>query len=177
MGANTYRELLIGCGLNRDKKIGIEGYPNWQNLTTLDSNGQHNPDDIWDLEKLPLPYEDNTFDEIHAYDVLEHTGQQGDWKFFFNQFTDLWRISKPNGLIMIIVPSVKSVWAWGDPSHKRVLPSENFIFLSQKEYAEQVGKTPMSDFRFYYKADFEILSLHTDNDTTRIILKTIKGGC
>lgn len=166
---------MIGCGLNRDKKIGVEGYSQWQNLTTLDFNGDHNPDTIWDLENLPLPYEDNTFDEIHAYDVLEHTGQQGDWKFFFNQFTDLWRISKPDGLVMIIVPSVKSVWAWGDPSHKRVLPPGNFIFLSQKEYERQVGKTPMSDFRFYYKADFGIVSLYMDSvDATHIILKTIK---
>lgn len=143
---------------------------------TLDNNTFHSPDVVWDLEVMPLPFEDNAFDEIHAYDVLEHTGQQGDWKFFFKQFSELWRISKPNGLIMIIVPSVKSVWAWGDPSHKRVLPPENFIFLSQKEYEKQVGKTPMSDFRFFYKADFEILSLYTDNDATRIILKTIKGG-
>lgn len=154
--------------------MGVEGCPHWQNLTTLDFNEEHNPDTVWDLENLPLPYEDNTFDEIHAYDVLEHTGQQGDWKFFFNQFSDLWRISKPGGLIMIIVPSVKSVWAWGDPSHKRVLPPENFIFLSQKEYEKQVGETPMSDFRFYYKADFEIMSLFTGNDTTHIVLKTIK---
>jgi len=171
-----YRELLIGCGSNRDKKIGIEGQTAWRNLITLDMNEFHNPDVVWDCEKLPLPFDDNFFNEIHAYDVLEHTGKQGDWKFFFSQFSDLWRICKPNGLVMIIVPSVKSVWAWGDPSHTRILPAENFIFLSQKEYEKQVGFTPMSDFRFFYKADFEIMSVFTDNDSTRIVLKAVKGG-
>ncbi|MBV6340450.1 methyltransferase domain-containing protein [Candidatus Magnetobacterium casense] len=168
-----YKELLIGSGKNRDKKLGQKTDASWQGLVTLDFNPDNSPDVVWDLEVLPLPFGDDFFDEIHAYDVLEHIGNQGDWKTFFNQFTDFWRILKPNGMMFIIVPSPKSVWAWGDPSHKRVMPPEMFGFLSQKAY-EQCGTTPMSDFRFFYKADFEIEGLQADDLVTRLILKAIK---
>jgi predicted SAM-dependent methyltransferase len=90
-----YRELLIGCGSRREKLIFFEGKKEWENVTTLDINQDHMPDIVWDLHNIPLPFEENSFDEIHAYEVLEHTGKQGDYQFFFDQFSDFWRILKP----------------------------------------------------------------------------------
>jgi SAM-dependent methyltransferase len=148
-------ELLIGCGSNRDKKLFEQGKPEWDGLVTLDYEPRHKPDVVWDLQKLPLPFEDNSADAIHAYECLEHTGAQGDWRFFFAQFSDFWRVLKPGGRLYATVPSVDSPWAWGDPSHTRVIAPESLIFLNQPAY-EQVGRTPMSDFRSVYKADFDI---------------------
>jgi hypothetical protein len=170
----TMSELLIGAGLNREKKIGVIGRKEWNDLTTLDNNPDHVPDVVHDLEEIPLPFEDNSFDEIHAYDVLEHTGRQGDWRFFFDQFSDFWRMLRPKGFFMAIVPSPTSVWAFGDPSHKRIFAPECLTFLVQGQYEKQVGTTNMSDFRFYYKADFEIADLHTDSEQTRFVLKVVK---
>ncbi|HLY46440.1 MAG TPA: methyltransferase domain-containing protein [Stellaceae bacterium] len=133
----------------------MTGNEQWDGLVTLDHNDDHKPDHIWDLEKIPLPFEENHFDEIHAYEVLEHTGAQGDWRFFFAQWSDFWRILKPDGLFHATVPMWNSIWAWGDPSHRRVINSGTLVFLSQAQYQRQVGKTPMSDFRFCYQADFE----------------------
>ena len=152
-------ELLIGCGSNRDKKLHREGRSEWTALTTLDIAPQHNPDVVWDLNDLSLPFEDDTFDEIHAYEVLEHCGRQGDYKFFFNQWADFWRVLKPGGVFFGTVPYFKSVWALGDPSHTRIIQRENFTFLVQPQYDAQVGITPMSDFRHIYKADFDIVHL------------------
>jgi SAM-dependent methyltransferase len=167
------RELLIGCGPNRDKRLG--NGPDWSGLLTLDSNPVHAPDVIWDLEQLPLPFEDDSFDEIHAYEVLEHTGSQGDWRFFFDQWSDFWRILKPGGMFYGTVPHWRSPWAWGDPSHKRlVMPEHQFVFLSQSEYAKQAGKTPMSDFRFYYKADFDLESCEWEGESYWFSLRAIK---
>lgn len=59
-------ELLIGCGPNRDKRIGIAGELGWKHLVTLDMNPDHGPDFVHDLESLPYPFQENQFDEIHA---------------------------------------------------------------------------------------------------------------
>lgn len=155
----SLRELLIGCGSNRAKKLNVGGRAEWSSLTTLDCNSDHNPDVVHDLNVIPLPFDDESFDEIHGYEVLEHCGTQGDWKFFFAQWSDFWRILKPGGYFLGTVPLPTSVWAWGDPSHTRVLPKECLTFLSQRAY-EQVGTTAMSDFRFCYSADFEIVHLY-----------------
>lgn len=148
-------ELLIGCGSQHSKRV----YPKpeargWTDLVTLDINADHRPDVVHDLTVLPLPFEDESFEEIHAYEVLEHTGQQGDYRFFFAQFSEFWRLLKPGGHLCGSVPLPTSVWALGDPSHTRIIPKESFQFLDQSEYQRQIGVTTMSDFRWLYQADF-----------------------
>jgi len=150
-------ELLIGCGARRVKEVQIGGTAEWSALVTLDINPDHKPDVIHDLRDVPLPFPDERFDSIHAYEVLEHVGSQGDYRFFFPQFADFWRILKPNGLLCGSSPPATSPWAWGDPSHTRVISRESFTFLDQSEYAKQVGRTPLSDFRYLYKADFALV--------------------
>lgn len=168
-------ELLLGAGHTRDKRIGLIGGEGWKRLVTLDCNPDCKPDVVADLESLPLPFSDNTFDEIHAYHVLEHTGRQGDWRFFFNQFMEFWRILKPGGFFMGIVPPSKSVWAWGDPGHSRLFSLACLTFLSQKQYELQAGKTAMSDYRRYWKGDFEVMQAYEDEDEARFVLRAIKA--
>ena len=170
------KELLIGCGSEHTKRLTVDGTTEWSSLTTLDYNPDHKPDIVWDLMQGALPFEDNSFDELHAYEVLEHTGSQGDYKFFFKQFSDFWRVLKPGGHLLATCPSRHSPWAFGDPSHTRVLQSENLSFLSQAQYADQVGRTSMSDFRNIYKADFEPEALTEDEEKFIFILKAIKEG-
>lgn len=170
-GGAIKTELLIGCGNSRDKRMSKQGDPpGWSNLTTLDFSADCGPDVVHDLEVLPYPFADNSFDEIHAYEVLEHTGQQGDWRFFFAQFGEFYRILKPNGCMFITVPTWNSVWAWGDPSHKRVLSLASVTFLSQVEYTKQIGKTSMSDYRETWKGDFQPVYHEIIEDTTKIVL-------
>ena len=167
------KELLIGCGSARDKRLTCDGTNEWTNLTTLDYNADHNPNVVHDLMQLPYPFADNTFDEIHAYEVLEHTGAQGDYKFFFAQFSELHRILKPNGHLLATCPSRTSVWALGDPSHTRVMQKEQLIFLDQDNY-KQVGISSMSDFRGIYKADFQVLMAEDHTDQLLFILRAKK---
>ena len=158
----------------RVKKVWRPGYENWTNLLTVDINPDHSPDLLWDLNNIPLPFEDNSFDEIHAYEVLEHCGRQGDYRFFFSQFSDFWRILKPDGVLIGTCPLCTSVWAWGDPSHTRVIQKENFVFLNQQEYRNQIGVTAMSDFRYLYKADFELPFCSEADDTLMFMLQAVK---
>lgn len=168
------KELLIGCGPSRDKRLHCDGTHEWSNLTTLDYNPDHKPDIVWDLNTGFLPFPDEEFDEIHAYEVLEHTGMQGDYKFFFRQFSDFWRVLKPNGHFLATCPSRHSVWALGDPSHTRVLQKEQLIFLDQERYEIGIGNTSMSDFRGIYKANFEIVAVTETDSIFHFVLKARK---
>lgn len=149
-------ELLLGAGSRHRKLLYTPPNIEFRNLVTLDMNKDHNPDVVWDMETIPLPFEDNSADEIHAYEVLEHMGRQGDWRFFLAQFQDFWRILKPGGMFFATTPHPTSPWAWGDPGHTRVIPPETLTYLGQQNYREQVGVTPMTDYRFAYTADFHI---------------------
>ncbi len=167
-------ELLLGAGASREKKLGVEGREAWTDLVTLDFSNEHSPDVVHDLNK-PLPFEADYADEIHAYDVMEHIGQQGDWQGFFAQWSDIWRVLKPGGMFFGISPHWSSPWAWGDPGHTRVYGPEVLTFLSQAEYAERVGTTPMTDYRFWYQADFDVLATAVQpNRQFAYILKAVK---
>jgi predicted SAM-dependent methyltransferase len=168
------KELLIGCGAQRKKVLFSKGNESWSNLVTLDIEAVHKPDVIHDLCVLPYPFESDEFDEIHAYDVLEHTGQQGDYKFFFAQFSEFWRILKPNGMLFAKCPSYKSSWAWGDPGHTRIIQSNTLVFLKQPEYTKQIGKSQMTDYRSIYKADFQEVYVKETDEDLFFVMKAIK---
>jgi SAM-dependent methyltransferase len=144
------RSLLLGCGLTRQKLLHVTGEETgWGDLTTLDIDPDNRPDVVHDLNALPLPFADNSFDEIHAYEVLEHIGRQGDWQFFFAQFDDLWRILKPGGWLCCTVPWWQERWAWGDPGHTRIIQPETICFLSRPRYDSNI-------YHGKFSCDFDI---------------------
>ena len=163
-------ELLIGAGHNRDKQLALPGKDEWVDLVTLDIMSEVDPDVLWDLHHLPLPFEDETFEEVHAYEVLEHVGQQGDWKTFFAQFEEFHRILKPGGHFFATTPMWDSLWAWSDPGHTRIISAGSINFLDQSQYAD-CGKKCMTDYRPYYKADFEIVHSQEYEERFAFVLK------
>jgi len=168
-------QLLIGAGSSRVKKLALAGAEQWSGLVTLDGEASHGPDVLHDLTKLPLPFMPNTASEIHAYDVMEHVGQQGDWRFWFAQWSDFWRILKPGGVFFGISPDVSSPWAWGDPGHTRIMTGEAMTFLHQPSYDKQVGVTAMTDYRSIYRADYDPMRLSiTDDKQFVYILQAVK---
>lgn len=173
--------LLLGCGAFTEKRISTpEGPFEWGNLVTLDMNPDVKPTVVWDMNELPLPFAENVFDEVHAYEVLEHCGRQGDFRFFFQQFADFWRVLKPGGFLMATVPMWDSPWAWGDPSHTRVITDGSLVFLNQEEYVNQIDKpkngkqTSMTDFRRWYQADFEACAGQKGEHQFSFVLKAHK---
>jgi SAM-dependent methyltransferase len=213
---SPYRELLLGCGHARDKRIFTtrgshidqrDDPYGWQNLVTVDQGDFCSPDVISDLDtdyrftfQFPPTYapperfadaceeidpdsvnpwwvfKDSSFDEVHAYEVLEHLGHQGMAKSFFNHFSEIWRILKPNGYLCATVPSRYSPWLWGDPSHRRLINEESLSFLDQDNYAQLDGPRPtmMSDFRHIYKADFKVIERQDNHKLFYFILQAVK---
>ena len=151
------KQLLIGCGTNKTRLMRLADGDEWEDLTTLDIDPGVKPDVVHDLNVLPYPFETNTFDEIHAYEVLEHCGRQGDYDYFFGQFNELWRILKPGGLLFASCPMWDSPWAWSDPGHTRVITRHSLIFLQRDEY-HQLGTTHMTDYRSQLVGDWELMA-------------------
>ena len=162
------KSLLIGSGNSTKKQIvhGVTPDREFTDLTTLDL---YSADVIHDLNVLPYPFEDDSFDEIHAYEVLEHCGSQGDVNFFFAQFNEFHRIL--SGVMLFSVPNYKSVWAFGDPGHKRVLPPTVFNFLS-KSFYKQVGETACADYRHLIEGYWDCIGVD-EGETVFIILQRV----
>lgn len=167
------KELLLGCGSRTTKDLYVNGNNEFHDLVRLDYNSDHNPTIVHDLRVHPLPFADAEFDEIHAYDVLEHLAQQGDYQFFFKEFTEYHRILKPGGFLMASCPSYDSPWAFGDPSHTRIISKETLVFLDQEQYRAQVGITKMSDFRNIYNVSFKTIHAQDKDGTFYFILRKV----
>lgn len=149
--------LLLGAGNDRRKKVYVPPTTeDWNGeIVTLDMNPNCGADVVWDLDKRPLPFEDEAFDEMAAYDVLEHLGRQGDWRGFFDEFAEYWRILKPEGTFGIIVPIGDD--ALSDPGHTRFLSATQFGFLSQNFYEKNIETgAPVTDYRWYWKRNFNL---------------------
>ena len=165
------RERLLGCGRSRAKRVGV-GALDWSDLTTLDCDASCQPDIVWDLETTPWPLASSYYDEVHAYEVLEHLGRQGDYASFFAHFSEIWRILRPGGCLFATVPDLSSHWLWGDPGHRRSISRETLTFLDQSEYARQPEF--MTDYRSLYKADFRLAMARTEGDRFAFVLEARK---
>jgi len=155
------KELVLGVGHNLKKILALDGNYEYTDPTTIDINPRVNPHILHDLAITPWPVESDTFDEVHAYEVLEHFGQQGDWKAFFDTFSEIHRVLKMGGVLCFSVPLHTSIWAWGDPGHTRLITKDTLIFLDQEVY-KNAGNTPMTDYRFYWKGHFKTVFLKED---------------
>ncbi len=107
------KKLNIGCGT--DVKRG------WINLDSARLTGV---DVVYDIERLPLPFTDNEFDEILCQDVLEHIE-------YIPVLKDLHRILKIDGTIMIRVPHFTSKNNFIDPTHKKLFSVNTWDFFAR----------------------------------------------
>lgn len=171
-----HRILLIGAGHSRELRMDLQLHPGAQ-VTTLDINPLVAPDVVHDLDAITWPFNAGTFAEVHAYEVLEHLGRQGDAAAFFATFSEVWRVLEPDGYLCATCPSPRGVWAWGDPGHTRVIARESLVFLDQTEYARQLDgarATSMSDYRGQYFADFTVVHSEDNGTTHQFVLRAVK---
>lgn len=138
-------KLNIGCG----DKI-LPGYVNIDKFDTF------SPDLVWDLEKTPYPFKDNSVTEIFASHVMEHIGQTTD--SFLNIMKEFYRILVIDGIVDIKVPHPRSDGFIGDPTHVRIITPVIFNLFSKKKCKEFAEKNwPNSRLADYLDVDFEIV--------------------
>jgi len=123
--------LNLGCGL--DKKLGC---------INLDVRRDVNPDVVWDLERYPLPFQSNQFDEIIAKDVIEHIT----FRKTEALLKELYRILKHGGRIYIQVPDLEAIarkvifdpdFCYGDLCGWKVI---SFWVYGAQDYPENTHK-------------------------------------
>lgn len=156
--------LLLGAGNSRQKKVAIPPALEWTgDLVTVDMNPNCGATLVWDLDCLPLPFPDEHFDELAAYDVLEHMGKQGDWRGWFTEMAEYHRLLKPGGRFGIIVPIGPDAFA--DPGHTRFFGANHFMMLSQQFYQDRLDAgEPFTDYRWFWKKNFNVLFLEQIGD-------------
>jgi len=120
--------LNLGCGT--DVRSG------WVNLDVASLPGV---DVVHDLDQMPLPLEDDRFDEILAKDVLEHLD-------YVPVLRDLHRILAPGGRLHVVSPHFTSPAVWIDPTHRTAFSVDTLRFFARGERFG--GRSYYFDFSF-----------------------------
>lgn len=149
--------LVLGAGLAREQRIrltttetdtpGSRPFEDtFSKVIYVDIQPANNPTVVWDLNKFPWPFEDGEFDQVHAYEVLEHLGEMGDPVSFFALWREIWRVLRPGGLLVATVPWWDGPWAWADPGHVRVYSANLLTYLCREWIDEQLGRTSITNY-------------------------------
>jgi SAM-dependent methyltransferase len=110
--------LDIGCG--SAKTPGAVG---------LDISADTDADIVHNLDELPYPIEDASFDQILMQDVIEHVHEP------IRVFEELHRIARPGARIQLRTPHFSSILAYGDPTHRHYFSTIAIGSLAEPRFA------------------------------------------
>jgi SAM-dependent methyltransferase len=157
--------LHVGCGRRKVSAIELAQYVGLAmdglesaEVIHLDAREDLNPDVVCVLGEEPLPFEDDAFDLVIAWHVLEHIGRQGinagwlegtDADFW----PELYRVLKPKGWLYAESPYRGSRWEWADPTHTRSMSEDAIIYAMQDSYRYKGSMIspfrPLCDFKWF----------------------------
>lgn len=133
MGEDAEKVILnLGCGFRP-----IEGAIN------VDAFENCKPDVLWNLNKTPWPWEDESVDMIYAYQVMEHLDS------WWSAFKECARILRAGGTLEIAVPDHTTTQDMGYIDHKHILTRYSFhLILGEMErganaWARQEERVPL----------------------------------
>lgn len=93
-----------------------------------------------------IPFPDNFFDSVSAYDFIEHMPRQiinhnGNVIFpFINLMNEIYRVLKPRGLFLAVTPAFPRSEAFQDPTHVNIITEKTHEYFSgAKPYAAIYG--------------------------------------
>ena len=141
---NQELKLNLGCG-NRK----LEGFIN------VDQSETCHPDEVFNLETFPWPWEDNSVTEIKLIHVLEHLGQQT--SVFLSIMKEMYRVCRDGATIKIVVPHPRHDDFLGDPTHVRAITSATLALFNQRLNHEwKALGAPNTPLAIICGVDFEI---------------------
>jgi SAM-dependent methyltransferase len=107
--------LNLGCGFRKHEEgINVDGFAACE------------PDVLWDLNKTPFPWADNSIDLIYAYHVFEHVDK------WWDAFKECVRILKVGGQLEMRVPDPSSDSAVVYRDHVHVISLFSFDGIANR---------------------------------------------
>jgi SAM-dependent methyltransferase len=112
------RVLDVGCGSKKHSgAIGIDRSPDTD------------ADVVHDLDLVPWPLEDGSFDEILLQDVMEHLRDP------YAVFAELHRVARPGARVQLRTPHFSSALAYSDPTHVHFFSAAAIRALAEPGFA------------------------------------------
>jgi SAM-dependent methyltransferase len=91
-----------------------------------------------DLSFEKIPFEDNNFDSVSAYDFLEHiprllaSSKEERIRFpFIELMNEIWRVLKHGGLLYAITPAYPRQEAFVDPTHVNIITEKTHLYFTE----------------------------------------------
>ena len=127
------RVLDVGCGIN--KRPGAIG---------IDRNPASRADVLCDLNNLPYPFKENSFDRVLAIHVIEHVDD------VIASMEEFHRLVRAGGTVRIETPHYTDFSSFCDPTHRSHLNSFSFRYFGPDH----------GGFGYYSKARFRQISVY-----------------
>lgn len=108
------RVLNLGCGRRR-----VEGAVN------VDVTEETRPDVLHDLDVRPWPFPDDYFEEVVAYDVVEHLAET------IKTLEEIHRVCRHGARVKITVPHFACSNAFTDPTHRHYFGRFSFGYVTE----------------------------------------------
>ena len=126
------RTLDVGCGINK--------YPG---AIGIDRNPATRADVLCDLDHIPYPFADNSFDQLRAIHVIEHVAD------VIRSMEEFHRLVRPGGRVRIETPHYTDFSSFCDPTHRWHLNSFSFRYFGEDD----------AGFGYYTGCKFREISL------------------
>jgi len=124
--------LKLDLAAGQSPKDGFEGVDVWP-------QSKH----VVDLTRFPWPWADSSVAEVYCSHFIEHLpmqhvdpsgnyvqmGAPGAQDLLFKFFDEVWRVLVPHGWATIVVPNAFCVRGYQDPTHRRFIVAETFLYL------------------------------------------------
>lgn len=135
----------------RSAKLDIGGgsspKPGYINIDILPLPGV---DIVWDLENTPWPLPDEFCSSIYSSHVLEHINPHKG--VFINVMDEIWRVTKPGGQFVFVVPHASSYGYQQDPTHCNMINETTMHYFDPDPDPQIIGaQSYCPNFYRYYR--------------------------
>jgi SAM-dependent methyltransferase len=105
-----------------------------------------------------IPFPENHFDSVSAYDFLEHVPRvaldytNGRTHFPFIQLmNEVWRVLRPGGVFYAVTPAYPHEKAFRDPTHVNVIAAKSHRYFTRPEVGGRM---------YGFKGEFDLIRQH-----------------